>query len=550
MEPEAAPAETLGPRPSAREQLREAWGRARARLRKLSEPFTTPGSRASRILRVIVEVACVLVAARTFFVLGQLGVYSVIGYDEQYFIWTGFSVNKGLAPYAEAFEYKPPMLFYTQALALKLLGFKGMGYRWFFLGLTASSVLAVQFSLVRRGVHVLHALGFAMMAAWFFTDPGLHDAYLGDSESIALAYYYWGLAFLVGPFRRRSVTDAIGGAFMACAVLSKEPVALAVIATWAACFLLSREEGPLRVRAKRYLLATGAGVAAVVVVLVILMLPRGGLRGYIALVESYRTYSDPTKSVCAVLGRFQPTTFWLDLPKHWDRLRVDYLNIVRLGPVAPFLAAALVSLLRRSLLLTGLSLLVFAAGFTAVSATGCYWVHYYVMAQTGIFAVVAMGLIAMPASSLPRGVGLWSGAFFLTLAVAAAYPRYEVEAAKKRSHPALPISPHVLAFVEQHSARSDRIWTTGAPGVYVFANRLSATRESAILDDYLVQYPGESDEEKLKPLREQLERHRPKVVIIDRSYQQRKQRHFRTLVFPFLKANGYRELEKDLWVSP
>jgi hypothetical protein len=33
----------------------------------------------------------------------------------------------------------------------------------------------------------------------------------------------------------------------------------------------------------------------------------------------------------------------------------------------------------------------------------------------------------------------------------------------------------------------------------------------------------------------------PKVVIVDRAYQERKLRHLRVLVFPFLKDHGYQE---------
>lgn len=529
-----------------RGKLREAWQSFVKRL----EPFGVPGSRAERALRFAGWLACLAITARVFWVLTQMAVHSIIGYDEQYFLWAGWSVTKGLAPYAEAFEYKPPLLFYTQALALRLLGFHGMGYRWFYLFFPMSSVLAFQLVLMRRGAHVLAALGLGLLTTWYFTDPALHDNHLGDAESIGLSYYFFGLTCLLWPAKRRRIAEVAGGALMACAVLSKEPVAFTVIFTWAACFFMSEEDAPFRERARRYALHTGIGVLVVVVLLTALMLPNGALEGYFGLIRSYQSYSDPKKSVCTVLGRFEPTTFWQDLPRHWQKLRETYLNIEKLGPTLPYLAAATVALLRRSRVVSLLAFLAFASAFYSVTATGCYWAHYYVMALAGVFLVAGLGLIAMPASALPRGVGLWSGAILLALSAAAVYPRYEREAAKVYPYQPLSVPKHVLDFVARHSAPSDRIWTTGAPGVYVFSDRISATRESAILDDYLVQYPGETDEDKLRPLREQLERHKPKVVIVDRAYQERKQRHFRVLVFPFLRAHGYRELEKDLWVRP
>ncbi|MBK7584835.1 MAG: hypothetical protein IPI67_32180 [Myxococcales bacterium] len=549
-DPAPGPAEGSGQERPRSTGFATARERVRARLAPWAESLSRADSPASRVLRVVVWTVCLALTARLFWVLDQMAVHSIIGYDEQYFLWSGWSVTKGLAPYSEAFEYKPPLLFYTQALALKLLGFEHMRYRWFYLFFPLGSVLAVQLSLMRRGANVLATLGFALLASWYFTDPRFHDNHLGDAESIALAYYFLGFACLLAPLRNRRVSDVIGGALMACAVLSKEPVAFTVIGTWAACFFMSEEPGRFSVRAKRYVALTGLGVLSVVVVLLILMLPRGALSGYIALVKSYSTYSDPTKSVCTVLGRFQPTTFWADLPRHWDKLRVDFLNLEKMGPVVPYLAAAAVALVRRSLVVSALSFFVFAAGFYSVTATGCYWSHYYVMTLAGIFCVAGLGLVAMPSAAMPRAVGLWSGVILLALSAAAVYPRYEVEAPKQYPYQPLNVEPRVLQFVLAHSAPGDRIWTTGAPGLYVFADRVSATRQSAILDDYLVQYPGDTDEEKLRPLREQLDRHRPKVVVVDRAYQERKRRTFSVLVFPFLKAQGYQELEKDLWVRP
>jgi hypothetical protein len=537
--------------PGAPASRRAEWSkRIRAWLSSALAAVRRPDTREARVLRGVVWVLCLAVTARVFWVLTQMAVHSIIGYDEQYFLWSGWSVTKGLAPYAEAFEYKPPMLFYTQAFALKLLGFEAMRYRWFFLFFPMASVLALQLSMMRRGAHAIATLGFALMVSAYFTDPRLHDNYLGDSESIALTYYLFGLACLLGPFRNRRFSDVVGGALMACSVLSKEPVGITVIATWVTCFFVSEDQGSFKERVTRYVRRTGIGVAAVVVVLCIAMAPNGALKGYIGLVRSYATYSDPTKSVCAVLGRFHPTTFWADLPKHWVILRKWFLNVDMLGPLLPYLVGGAVALLRRSWLTAVLAFIVVVAAFQSVTATGCYWVHYYVMALAGLFCFAALGLLAMPAASLPPAVGLWAGAILLTLSAVTVHPRYSEEASKVYHYQPLNVAPRVLAFVKRYTVPTDHIWTTGPPGIYVFANRVSATRESAILDDYLVQYPGNTDEEKLRPLREELDEHLPKVVIIDRSYAPRKRRHFAALVFPFLRAHGYQEVERDLWLLP
>ena len=42
-------------------------------------------------------------------------------------LWCGWSLTKGLVPYRDFMEFKPPFVFLTYALALKLYGFEPSG---------------------------------------------------------------------------------------------------------------------------------------------------------------------------------------------------------------------------------------------------------------------------------------------------------------------------------------------------------------------------------------------------------------------------------------
>src|SRR5258707_7780419 len=78
---------------------------------------------------------------------GMLG--NPLGYDEQFFMWGGWSMLKGLAPYRDFIEFKPPMTFLSHAFAIKLFGFQNERFRYFFFWLALLSILALTISLIK-----------------------------------------------------------------------------------------------------------------------------------------------------------------------------------------------------------------------------------------------------------------------------------------------------------------------------------------------------------------------------------------------------------------
>jgi hypothetical protein len=75
-------------------------------------------------------------------------------------------------------------------------------------------------------------------------------------------------------------------------------------------------------------------------------------------------------------------------------------------------------------------------------------------------------------------------------------------------------------------------------------------RESNIIDEILGSYEGDTDEEKLRPIREQLERNRPKVVVLDPEHVWRKGRTYRVLMMPFLAELNYQKIRENLYLRP
>ena len=48
-----------------------------------------------------------------------------LGYDEEFFLWGGWCIRKGLVPYRDFIEFKPPMVFMTTRWRSRCSGSRG-----------------------------------------------------------------------------------------------------------------------------------------------------------------------------------------------------------------------------------------------------------------------------------------------------------------------------------------------------------------------------------------------------------------------------------------
>jgi hypothetical protein len=178
------------------------------------------------------------------------------------------------------------------------------------------------------------------------------------------------------------------------------------------------------------------------------------------------------------------------------------------------------------------------------------------MTMSGLFFFLVVGLDAMTPHL--RSVDTYMRTFarlavFGVVAVAV-WPRIETEedlyGTRKFPNEYVEPIPGIYEIISKYTMPEDRIFTTGMPALYVQANRLSAIRESAIVDEALGYYDGDTDAQKLSGLRAELEKNRPKVVILDPAYGHRKGRTNGVLMYPFLTANGYKKLTEYVWLRP
>lgn len=485
-------------------------------------------------------------------VLGVKYRFAQIAYDEHYFLNEGWSVLKGQIPYRDFQEFKPPVIFFVNALGIQLFGLEELGYRKFLALLSLASFLALAAALLSRRVNRLLVAGALMLMIEHFYDDGLHNNVIADAETLALDFFLLGAGVLLARIPWRRTQLVLGGALLSLSPLSKEPMAFATVAAWLCLLLLERIESGSWHAAKRFALLTVAGVAGVVGTWLAYMLVTDSLSWYILQLKLNLAY---TKNYAYQLRWASRTPEGGVLADGIRKLRQGYLDRQHLGLFAPFFVA-LVAQPRKRWVVGLAALVTFAAALYAVSVGGGFAPRYFIMAMTGTFLCVTLGAIALDgyARQLGRRFAPLLGAAWLVVAVGATGARFVAESKKYATYsaPPIPVPQSDIDLVHRYTSPSDKIWTTDDPLLYVFSDRESAFRGGIVLDEIIDYYPGDTDEERLSVVRQGLEENRPKLVIFGNVQvsPRRKRRYTKALVVPFLNDHGYVRLNDRFYLRP
>jgi hypothetical protein len=500
----------------------------------------------------VATVGCVLGFGRVFWILCRPLVYNGINYDEMFFLWGGWSITKGLVPYRDFQDFKPPIVFLVNAAAVALLGVPRQRVHFFFAGLLFVALTVLFLALVRQRIGRVLALITTLGIAYVLLDPFFHDSSLNDAETIGLSFLLMGVGTVLWGGRHVAVTDTIGGVCFVFAVFSKEPYAVGVFATWAALGFRRRDVlGPGTL--KPYVRWTVTGAAIALAALVGYLAVTRGLRWYVRLLGHYLSFSN----ICERIGLSPKLpvgkTAW---PELWAHLKGHLLKMDYLGPLVPFFLAAGFGVRER--IITRVALAATIVGSMYVVGLGrCYFRHYYMLAVAGLVLWVIFGALALSDQlrAAPRRTHVFVVALLAIFVLPRIGDRYESES--KKEYEANDFIGHGsdvpaedIDFVTKNSAPADRLFTNGPPGLYVFANRRSVVRESAFLDEFIELHPGNTDVERVAPIRQQLMANPPKVIVLDPHYQERRKRHLNALIRPFIKELGYREVGPRYYVRP
>ena len=523
-----------------------AWlERARAiDLRAWSRHLAQPGlwrQRLNQLWQRLPDVGVLTLLGAIHSIFGRPFLFAPMTFDEQFFLFEGFSLGRGLVPYRDFQELKPPAIFLVNMLALRLFGLQDLRFRYFLAALSMAAFLCVAIALLSRRVPRLLVLTVVALMMSHFFDGTFHDANINNSETAGLDFYLLGIGVLLLETRHRRVQEITGGVLLALTALSKEPFCLPVLATWLALMALrqneSGEERAWRSFAKR----TVGGALGLGLLWLGYMLVTRSLGAYLIQLRQIMVYSADHN---VMYGVFPKLSFWGTLKEFWKRLQNSYVNAPHLILFTPLWLAALLLWRRRNLIMAAATVGVFLAALYAVTIGRGFFGHYFLMAMTGTFFWAVLGAIALAERmrDLDRKTQRWILSVVLVVALSSLGPRldHDWDAWAGLKPPAPPIADSLITLVKRRTARQDRIWNIGMPGLYVFTDRLNASRIPYMHDSLLHFYHGENDAERFAPYRAELDRTMPKLVIFSTSGAECA-RYMSGLVIPFLKDHHYRE---------
>jgi hypothetical protein len=475
-----------------------------------------------------------------------------MGFDERYFLHQGWSLAKGLVPYRDFQEFKPPMIFVVNALGLKLWGLESLAYRHAISLLSLTAFLSLTIALLSRRTNRFLAGSVVALMMHHFFFCGFHDSSINNTESVGLHFFMIGCGILLIRTRRTRLQQLAGGAVLALAPLSKEPLVFVTIAAWLTLLSLHYFDSSKRA-AKRFALFTIAGAASVAGTWLVYMLATNSLSWYVVQFKLNVAYMN---NYAYQMGWFPRTPADGVLAASWARLRAVYVNAAQLEVFAPLFIALLALFRGRRMIIGFLAVGTAAAALYGVTIGHGFAGHYFIMAMAGTFFCATLGLIALDQCSRlqAKAIRRWLGLSWAAIVLITVWPRFSEEWRNYGTYkpPEPPVAKSEVELVQAHTNAGDRIWNLGDPLLYVFSDRFNAVREGIIMDEMIPYYPGNTDEERLKGLRDQLLANPPKLVIFghDPIGYQRKQRHMDAVIMPFLKESGYRQVGEKLYLRP
>lgn len=215
-------------------------------------------SRLTAILAITISVLCVAV----FLYFRFLYVSEPAGNDESLYYYMGNKVWDFGKPYYDYYEMKPPMLFFSYALAVLVAGYTVEGMHLAGIAVSALTALFIFFTLRRK-----YSLSTALLSTsiWllFYSSPMVYGTYLMSEHFVGLFASIGSFAILFKPLNVRNIF--IAGIMMAAALLVKQS---ALVFFPAFVYLISRDDN----KWKNFLIFGGAVLGFVAVNFLVILL--------------------------------------------------------------------------------------------------------------------------------------------------------------------------------------------------------------------------------------------------------------------------------------
>jgi hypothetical protein len=481
--------------------------------------------------------------------------FAPINFDEEIYIWSGWIIKNGGVPYRDLFQPKPPVIFFANALGLALFGLKGFLFRIVPTIVALLSIILFYGAMIkRRVVPWLAVLLTAQVALWLLGGD-FHDTGLNDSETYGFAFTI--LGFSLGSIASstqapsgRVTLQGLSGICFGLAVLSKELFVFSVIPAW----LLSARRGDEGKWDRRHLLYSAAGGGLVAMSFVAYLVTHSAFDRYLAVLRFARTFAN---NYCVDIGQFPRVSGLSVLLPCWRMLQGQLYNFGHLAFVLPLWVSSLPFLLRTGkmarLKQVGLAGAAIVLGMIAVSIGYCFWRHYFLMGTTGLLLLSVIGAETLSNFLSGRGARASALAFvgLAALFLFVAKRPTEVMLAQQHYNPQIVSwDPIVTETIEQHSQPGDYLLATEGPLIYVVMNRKHPIPVGGFTDEILPYMATENSMLRMDSLRDELEKHLPKVCYFAGQLRPRQKMWHELLYDPLIKKYHYVQVNDRLWYLP
>jgi len=479
---------------------------------------------------------------------------SPIALDEEWFIWGGWLMTQGGVPYRDFFDAKPPVIFFANYLGLTLFGFEDSLFRIVPTVLALASIFLFYLALLnRKVVSWLTTLLAAQVALWLL-GPEFHDRGLNDTETYGFAFTLLGfsLGSLSGSLEVRSrqiALQVLSGICFGMAVFSKELFVFSVAPAW---LIAAHSRKDDRWDCRQLLFSAAGGFATTGAVMTYLI-SHSAFGPYLDSFEFYRVFA---ANYCIDLGLFPRVSGFSVIWLSWKTLHRVLYNFSHLAFVLALWCALLVLIRRSAKSLPGrielaIALIAVVLGMIAVSIGHCFWGHYFLMGTTGLVLLSIPGAEALSRFLSEKGIQASVTAFvgLSVLLLFVAYAPTKGALGKPIFHQ-VRWDPLLIQTIEQHSKPGDYILTTLGPLLYVAMNRKSPLVTNTFVDDTLPYVTAANRGLGIDMLRENLEKHLPKVCYFPASFRSRQDNYRRLLFDPLLLKYNYTKVNDSIWYVP
>jgi len=467
---------------------------------------------------------------------------SNIGFDEGVYVWDGYTTLNGGVPYKDFLETKPIIIYFMNALGLYLFGINNFKILPLIISFTTIFILYI--GLKRLGIKLILSFLLTIHYSFIIFSNQIH-ATLNDTETYGISFAIIGMSLLFWNFQKVNhkkwdITKYLSGIFFSLSILSKEPFifpAISVITLSFYYLYLKREKHFLNGLGVLFL----GGTTSLFIVFSYLLYNHA-LFDYLYVIKVQLIYSQSYSSQSHSIGHAIYMLYF------------RYFHPLMLMILFPFYVTFFYKY--RLSAFSILSLLVIILGAYGISIGFNYFDHYSLIGTICVFIPAIFGALYLSQSYKnlnPKKKNIVVVFYIICLIIPLIIIFNNISTNIRSKYTKQNYLPEqkITDTINQYSKKGDYVLLKDNPFLYVVWDRKNPLKWSTMLDQFIVTYKGNNEQEKLHNLLLQIETNLPKIIYIPPSKIYLEQtKHLNKVIKPLINKYQYYMVYPDLYILP